>query len=246
MLIRMHLKCIIQAFLYKYSSYLSQKIPTSWQCLHTMLNPTSRAHALWVILHLKTLVPFRVLEDVYPTRILVEFSNNTLCYHSTSSSTKKLQVFSCSVGLVFNFFFFFPPNSAFPPEHLWGRNKRICTNPFYMNQIFMLCPLEVLSSSNLWNVISWPQHSGTSKSAALWAVLERPQRIFICLYHRHTKTLWPSCGILCYKALVQSVLWERGMLWLSHVYGTIRCRVSPGTGRMMNHAISTFKPASAI
>lgn len=107
MLIRMHLKCIIQAFLYKYSSYLSQKIPTSWQCLHTMLNPTSRAHALWVILHLKTLVPFRVLEDVYPTRILVEFSNNTLCYHSTSSSTKKLQVFSCSVGLVFNFFFFF-------------------------------------------------------------------------------------------------------------------------------------------
>lgn len=110
----------------------------------------------------------------------------------------------------------------------------------------MLCPLEALSSSNLWNVISWPQHSGTSKSAALWAVLERPQRIFICFYHRHMKTLWPSCGILCYKALVQSVLWERGMLWLSHVYGTIRRRVSPGTGRMMNHAISTFKPASTI
>lgn len=54
MLIRMHLKYIIQAFLYKCSSSVSRKIPTSWQCLHTMLNPTSRAHALQVILHLKT------------------------------------------------------------------------------------------------------------------------------------------------------------------------------------------------
>lgn len=110
---------------------------------------------------------------MYPSRrILVEFSNNTLCYHPTSSSTKKLQVFCCSVGLVFF------PNSAFPPEYLWGRNKRICTNPFYMNQIFMLYPLEALSSSNLWNVIFWPQHSGMSKSAALWAVLEATKNFY--------------------------------------------------------------------
>lgn len=131
-------------------------------------------------------------KTVYPTRrILVEFSNNTLCYHPTSSSTKKLQVFCCSVGFVF----FFSPNSAFPPEHLCGRNKRICTNPFYMNQIFMLCPLEALSSSNLWNVISWPQHSGTSKSAALWAVLEAAENFYTFVsqaYENLVAQLWHS------------------------------------------------------
>lgn len=159
-------------------------------------------------------------KPVYPTRrIFVEFSNNTLCYHPTSSSTKKWQVFCCSMGcgLVFWLFCFFPPNSAFPAEHLWGRNKRNCTNPLYMNQIFMLCPLEALSSSNLWNVISWPQHSGTSKSAALWAVLEAAENFhtFVSqpyenlvaqLWHSLLQSISPKCALV-----VPRFLWHNPM-----------------------------------
>lgn len=127
------------------------------------------------------------------------------------------------VPCVVVWFFFFLLNSAFPPEHFWGRNKRICTNPLYMNQIFMLCPLEALSSSNLWNVISWPQHSGTSKSAALWAVLEPAENFYTFVsqaYENLVGQLWHS---LLHKASVQSVPGERGMVWLSHVCGTIQC-----------------------
>lgn len=115
--------------------------------------------------------------------------------------------------------FFFSPNSAFPPEHLCGRNKRICTNPFYMNQIFMLCPLEALSSSNLWNVISWPQHSGTSKSAALWAVLEAAENFYTFvsqayenlvaqLWHSLLPSISPKCASGKGNALIVPRLWH--------------------------------------
>lgn len=146
MLIRMHLKYILQAFLYKYSSYLSRKIPTSWQCLHTMLNPTSRAHALWVILRLKTSVLFAVIEDGVSER---NFSGI-----QQQSSVLPFHFLQHKAAVSFSWFFFLP--CALPIKYLWSRDKRICTNPFYTNQIFMLYPLQELSSSNLWNVISWP------------------------------------------------------------------------------------------
>lgn len=131
---------------------------------------------------------------VYPMRsILMEFNNNTLCYRPTFSSTKKLRVFCCLV--------FFFPSGALPTEHLWRRDKRICTNPFYMNQIFMLYPLQALSSSNLWNVIS-DLNTQARLNQLPFELYYRLQRIFIHLYYRHMKTLWPSHGILCYKAYI--------------------------------------------
>lgn len=153
--------------------------------------------------------------------ILMEFNNNTLCYRPTFPSTKKLQVF-----FVWCFFF---PNGALPTEHLWRRDKRICTNPFYMNQIFMLYPLQTLSSSNLWNVIS-DLNTQAHLNQLPFELYCRLQRIFIHLYYRHMKTLWPSRGILATKhTLVQSrlsILQERAILWFSHVYVTIWCRVT--------------------
>lgn len=154
-------------------------------------------------------------KTVYPTRrISVEFSNNTLCYHPTSSSTKKLQVFCCSVV-----FFFFLLTVLFLQNIFGEGTKRICTNPLYMNQIFMLCPLEALSSSNLWNVISWPQHSGTSKSAALWAVLEAAENFYTFesqAYENLVAWLWHSLLQKCAwgkeNDLVVPRLWHNLML----------------------------------
>lgn len=241
MLIRMHLKYIIQAFLYKYSFYLSRKIPTSWQCLHTMLNPTSRAHALWVISHLKTLVLLAVTEDEVSHE--KNFCGIQQCTTFPSYFLQHKEV------VCFCQFFFSLPGLCL--QNIFGEGTKGFA-PIPSIWIKYLC-YTLFKHFHLVTCGMWSPDLNTQAhlNQLPFELHYRLEGIFIHSYYRHMKTLWCICGTLQCKAghaLVQShsnMLCKRAILWFLKVHGTIWCRASPKAGRMMI-MVSAHWPAITI